>query len=168
MPKPNQKSTVDAGLLQAIEAMHRAYRVLTEQPDEVLQRRELGRAHHRILYLLARHPASSVNEICELLRVTRQAANAPLRKLVRMKLVRFRKSEQDSRIKLTELTVDGAQLERQLTDSMRSQFGRAFKVAGPSAEAGWFAVMAQLVIEPAAAEVPVQRPARRKVVSSPG
>lgn len=136
----------------AIEAMHRAYRVLTGQPDEILDHTGLQRAHHRILYVLGRNPGCSVTRVCELLRISRQAINGPLRMLTAKQLVRVRKGEQDSRVKLMSLTPQGERLERQLTDSMRGQFDRAFREAGPEAQAGWFAVMSSLVTRmPAAA-----------------
>ncbi len=64
-----------AGLDAAIELMHFAYRELVAKPDRVLAGRGLGRAHHRILYLLAKLRAPSVAELIAALGISKQAAS---------------------------------------------------------------------------------------------
>lgn len=128
----------------AIEAMHRVYRVLTDQPDEILHRSRLQRAHHRILYVVARNHECSVAHVCELLHISRQAINGPLRALIDRQLVDLRPDEADRRTNLVRLTSKGKRLEQQLTDSMRDHFARAFSSAGPQAQTDWFEVMRYL------------------------
>src|SRR5438105_3303434 len=89
-------SNTDGDCNLAVEAMHRAYRVLTGQPDQILRKSRLQRAHHRVLYVIARNPGCSVTRVCELLRVTRQAINGPLRTLLSKQMVRLSRGETDS------------------------------------------------------------------------
>ena len=46
----------DEELRQGIELMFYAYRDFTFESDQQLKRYQLGRAHHRALYFIGRHP----------------------------------------------------------------------------------------------------------------
>ena len=77
----------DAQLRQAIEYLYYAYRSFTERPDKILDKRGLGRVHHRILYFVGRNPGTTVNALLSTLQVSKQALNAPLRQLLAMQLI---------------------------------------------------------------------------------
>jgi len=64
------------GLRDAIEMLYFAYRGFTDRPDRILERRGLGRVHHRILYFIGRRPEVSVEGLLYLLAVSKQALNA--------------------------------------------------------------------------------------------
>jgi len=128
-------------LREAIEALFFAYRAFTSKPDRILERRGLGRVHHRILYFVARHPAISVNGLLDILGITKQALNAPLRQLVEMQLVHVRPAPDDRRVRQLQLSGAGATLERQLTETQARLLEDAFRDAGADAEAGWRAIM---------------------------
>ena len=66
----------------AIELLHFSYRTMIGEPDRLLARRRLGRMHHRVLYFVARSPGASVGELTRTLGVSKQALNAPLRRLL--------------------------------------------------------------------------------------
>jgi DNA-binding MarR family transcriptional regulator len=131
-------------LRDAIERLYFAYRNFTEQPDRILERRGLGRAHHRILYFIGQRPDISVRGLLALLAVSKQALNAPLRQLIEMKLVAAVADPADRRTKNLRLTGDGQRLEAELTDAQMRHVEAAFQRAGPEAEAGWWQVMAEL------------------------
>ena len=131
-------------LRTAIELMHFAYRAMIAKPDQVLAARGFTRVHHRVLYFVARSPATSVNTLLRTLRVTKQALNRPLRELVAAGLVSMERSADDGRVKHLRLTAAGRRLEQRLSSLQQEQFGRAFAIAGPSAEAGWRRAMAAL------------------------
>ena len=69
---------------EAIEQLYFGYRALTEQPDRILERKGLGRVHHRILYFVGRSPSTTVNALLSTLNVSKQALNTPLRQLIEM------------------------------------------------------------------------------------
>lgn len=132
-------------LREAIELFYFAYRQFTSGPDRILERRGLGRVHHRILYFVGRHPGIGVNKLLEILAVSKQALNAPLRQLLEMKLVTSTSATHDRRVRQLRLTAEGQKLEAQLTGTQIKGLAQAFGAAGPSAEAGWRKAMRAMV-----------------------
>jgi len=135
-------------LRRSIERFYFAYRSFTASADRMLARRGLGRVHHRILYFVGRHPDTSVNALLEILGVSKQALNAPLRRLIAMKLVASATARHDRRVKLLRLTEGGRKLEGQLTGTQMKHLAGVFQATGPDAEEGWSAVMAALSSAP--------------------
>lgn len=132
-------------LHEAIEQFYFAYRGFTDRPDRILERRGLGRVHHRILYFIGRRPDVSVRGLLDLLAVSKQALNAPLRQLIEMGLVGAEAGALDRRVKNLRLTALGRKLEAELTEAQTRHLRAAFDRAGPAAQAGWTAVMAELI-----------------------
>jgi DNA-binding MarR family transcriptional regulator len=137
-------SNNQTALREAIELFFFGYRAFTEHPDRILRQRGLSRAHHRILYFVGRDPGLGIDALLAVLGVSKQALNAPLRRLIERKLVAVRTSAQDGRRRELRLTAEGARLEAQLTGTQIAQLARVFDAAGETAESGWRAVMAQL------------------------
>jgi DNA-binding MarR family transcriptional regulator len=131
----------------AIELLYFAYRGFTDRPDRMLERRGLGRVHHRILYFIGRRPEVSVSGLLGLLAVSKQALNAPLRQLVEEGLVAAIPSPDDRRVKILRLTDEGATLEAELTGAQMSHLQAAFERAGPDAMRGWRRVMTELAAD---------------------
>ena len=128
----------------AIEQFYFGYRAFTAPPDRILDQRGLGRVHHRILYFVGRNPQISVNALLDILNVSKQALNAPLRQLVEMRLVAMNAAEHDRRVRQLSLTPTGEKLEAQLTGTQMKQLQTVFKEVGTRAEAGWHQVMRSL------------------------
>ena len=133
-----------AELRDGIELMYFAYRAFTDRADRILERRGLGRVHHRILYFIGRNPGVSVSGLLEVLAVSKQALNAPLRQLLEMQLVDAAAHGGDRRLKALTLTGRGRRLEAELTGAQMSQLEAAFAAAGPTGAAGWRTVMESL------------------------
>lgn len=134
----------DEALRLAIEQFYFGYRAFTTLPDRILDQRGLGRVHHRILYFVGRNPKISVNELLNLLSVTKQALNAPLRQLIEMSLIAMDTAEHDRRVRQLSLTANGSKLEAQLTGTQMKQLQTVFEQAGAEAEAGWHSVMGKM------------------------
>ena len=134
-----------AELHDAVEAMFFAYRAFTERPDRILEDRGLGRVHHRILYFVGRRSGISVKGLLDLLKVSKQALNAPMRQLVEMRLLAVSANSGDRRIRNLGLTQEGQRLEAELTGAQMRHLEAALGQAGRQAEAGWREVMAALV-----------------------
>ena len=132
-------------LHDAIEQFYFAYRGFTDRPDRILERRGLGRVHHRILYFIGRRPDVSVRGLLDLLAVSKQALNAPLRQLMEMGLVGAEASPDDRRVKRLSLTEAGRKLEAELTEAQTRHLHAAFERVGAQATAGWKAVMGELI-----------------------
>ncbi len=132
-------------LREAIELFYFAYREFTSGPDRILERRGLGRVHHRILYFVGRNPDIGINNLLEILAVTKQALNAPLRQLLEMKLVTSTSAAHDRRAKQLRLTSEGQKLEAQLTGTQIKELTHVFDAVGPAAEAGWRKAMRLMI-----------------------
>lgn len=134
-------------LHRSIEIFYFGYRAFTMRSDRVLERRGLGRAHHRILYFIGRDPGTPVSGLLKTLGISKQALNAPLRQLVAMKLVVSEAATYDQRIKLLSLTQIGRRLEAQLTGAQKKHLAGAFRAVGRDAGVHWRAVMVALLNE---------------------
>lgn len=133
-----------AALREAIELFFFGYRAFTAHPDGILKRRVLSRVHHRILYFVGRQPGIGVDALLDTLGVSKQALNAPLRRLIELELVAMRVAAGDGRRRELRLTADGERLEEQLTSTQMEQLAAVFDAAGRTAEAGWRDVMARM------------------------
>jgi DNA-binding MarR family transcriptional regulator len=134
-------------LRDAIELLYFAYRGFTDRPDRILERRGLGRTHHRILYFIGRRPDVSVTGLLGMLAVTKQALNGPLRQLLDLALVEALPSADDRRVKNLRLTEEGRKLEAELTGAQMSHLQTAFERAGRDAVRGWRTVMGELAAD---------------------
>ncbi len=134
----------DPRLQQAIEQFFFAYRAFTAVPDRILLEQGLGRVHHRILYFVGRNPALNINELLQILGVSKQALNAPLRKLTELGLIEVETARHDRRVKQLRLSKTGARLEAQLTESQMQHLARAFTQSGEKAVDGWVRIMQAL------------------------
>lgn len=128
-------------LNEALELFFYAYREFTAYPDEVLAARDLGRVHHRILYFVGRNPDVTVGELLGILGVSKQALNAPLRRLVAEGLVVNAVGESDRRARHLRLSDSGAALERELSGSQRERMAGIFAAEGSERELAWRAIM---------------------------
>lgn len=118
-----------------------AYRDFTNAADMVLEELGLGRAHHRALHFIGRHPGITVSDLLGILRITKQALARVLNTLVDDGYVAQAPGEVDRRQRLLRLTAKGADLEQRLFDRQRDRLGPALEKAGPAASAGFRAVL---------------------------
>ena len=126
---------------QGIELLFYAYRDFTAEPDEILAQYGFGRAHHRVIYFVGRHPHMSVSELLGILRITKQSLSRVLGQLVRQGFIQQKTGKADRRQRLLELTAKGIELERQLSENQRQRIARAYGEAGPQAVEGFRKVM---------------------------
>src|SRR6266478_5856300 len=101
-------------LRQGIELLYYAYRDFTAEPDAMLARYGFGRAHHRVIYFVGRHPEMTVTALLAILRITKQSLSRVLSQLVHQGFIIQRAGQRDRRQRLLELTQKGIELERLL------------------------------------------------------
>jgi DNA-binding MarR family transcriptional regulator len=131
----------DESLREAIELFYFAYRAFTAGPDDVLGERGLGRVHHRILYFVGCNPHISVQALLDILAVSKQALNAPLRQLIEKNLISMRPDSLDRRFKRLMLTPEGRKLEAQLTGTQMKLLDAVFAATGIKSATAWKAIM---------------------------
>lgn len=130
---------------QGIELLFFAYRDFTAEPDAILEEYGFGRAHHRVVHFVGRHPQMTVGELLGILRITKQSLNRVLGQLLRQGFVAQRRGEEDRRQRLLELTETGRELERRLSELQRARVAAAFRKAGPQAVAGFRKVLLGII-----------------------
>ena len=131
----------DEQLRQGIEAMFFAYRGFTADPDRILADMAYGRAHHRAIHFINRAPGTTVNNLLNILGVTKQSLNRVLRTLIADGLVQSKVGRNDKRERHLFLTDEGRKLEQELSDAQRARMRLAFRTAGPEALAGFRTVL---------------------------
>lgn len=132
-------------LRQGIELLYFAYRDFTRGPDEMLAGYGFGRAHHRVIYFVGRHPGITVSDLLGILRITKQSLSRVLGTLVSEGYVEQRPGERDRRQRRLRLTEKGAALERELSRVQQARVAKAWREAGPEAVGGYRKVLAQLI-----------------------
>jgi DNA-binding MarR family transcriptional regulator len=130
---------------QGIELLFYAYRDFTAEPDVMLARYGFGRAHHRVIYFVGRHPNMSVSELLGILQITKQSLSRVLGQLVDQGFIQQRTGKADRRQRLLELTEKGIELERQLSENQRQRIARAYGEAGAQAVEGFRKVMLGII-----------------------
>src|SRR5579863_3106359 len=101
---PNLLFLREEELRQAIELLYYAYRDFTAEPDAMLARYGFGRAHHRVIYFVGRHPEMSVTDLLGILRITKQSLSRVLGQLVRQGFIVQHTGKSDRRQRLLSLT----------------------------------------------------------------
>lgn len=132
-------------LRQGIELLYYAYRDFTAEPDAMLARYGFGRAHHRVIYFVGRHPHMSVTELLGILRITKQSLSRVLSQLVEQGFIVQKTGSRDRRQRLLELTAKGVDLERQLSENQRQRIAKAYREAGAQAVEGFRKVMLGII-----------------------
>src|SRR5215831_10796036 len=130
---------------QGIELLFFAYRDFTAEPDAILARYGFGRAHHRVIHFVGRHPQMTVSELLTILRITKQSLSRVLGQLVRQEFILQQRGSHDRRQRLLGLTAKGRDLERQLSEPQRARIANAFRKAGPEAVEGFRKVMLEIL-----------------------
>ncbi len=132
-------------LRQGIELLFFAYRDFTGEPDRILADYKFGRAHHRVIYFVGRHPGISVSELLEILRITKQSLSRVLSQLVEQGFVAQRPGTEDRRRRLLSLTEKGKSLEQQLSETQRKLLARAYREVGADAVEGYRKVLLGMI-----------------------
>jgi len=135
-------------LRQGIELLFYAYRDFTSGPDAMLASYGFGRAHHRVIYFVGRHPEMTVTELLGILKITKQSLSRVLSQLIEQGFITQRAGERDRRQRLLGLTEKGVELERQLSENQRARVARAYREAGAQAVEGFRKVMLGIISSP--------------------
>lgn len=124
--KPAEEAPIDL-----VELLFFAYRDFVSDPDDILQRFGFGRAHHRVLHFVNRHPGMRVTDLLDILRITKQSLGRVLRELVDEGFVDSRAGATDRRQRLLYLTPKGESLIQELLAPQFRRFARALAECGP-------------------------------------
>ena len=144
-PTGNDPALDETAVREGIELLFFAYRDFTAEPDAILAEYGFGRAHHRVVHFVGRHPQMTVGELLGILRITKQSLNRVLGQLVRRGFIVQHRGPDDRRQRLLELTESGRELEQRLSAPQRARVAAAYRAAcrtaGPEAVAGFRRVL---------------------------
>jgi len=141
----NQLFLREEALRRGMELLFRAQRDLASDADALLARLGLGRAHHRVIFFVGRHPRITVGELLAVLRITKQSLSRVLADLVRAGYIAQRPGASDRRRRQLTLTDAGRAVERQLYDVQHRRLADAYRRAGAEAVDGFHTVLRGLI-----------------------
>ena len=145
-PRPGVAAK-DADIMALMELFFFAYRDFIADPDAMLAEIGFGRAHHRVVHFIGRHPGLKVSELLAILRITKQSLGRVLRELIDEGYVCQREGRADRRQRLLYLTDKGEALHAKLAAPQIARFRRAFAATGEEARAAFARVLMEIVSE---------------------
>ena len=99
---------------KVIELIFFSYRDFTTGPDQILEKINFGRAHHRVIYFVGKQKNLTIKELLSILQITKQSLSRVLNQLVEEKYILVTTGK-DKRTKNLKLTKKGEELEIKLT-----------------------------------------------------
>ena len=126
--------TAEPRLIAVVELLFFAYRDFTREADAVLAEFGLGRAHHRVLHFVNRHPGLRVADLLDILKITKQSLARVLKQLVDEGWIAQQTGPDDRRERLLRATDKGADLARRLDLLQARRVAAALKACGSDSE----------------------------------
>ncbi len=120
----------DAYSLRLIELLFFAYRDFTADADEILAEFDFGRAHHRALHFICRHPGIRVADLLEILKITKQSLARVLKDLRDRGFIMQLRGHSDRRERLLYPRRDGLGLIARLAERQSRRIQAALAEAG--------------------------------------
>jgi DNA-binding MarR family transcriptional regulator len=120
----------DPQLITFVELLFFAYRDFTREADTILSEFGLGRAHHRVLHFVNRHPGLRVADLLDILKITKQSLARVLKQLVDEGWIVQMAGEADRRQRLLYATDKGGALSGRLDAMQMRRVAEALDAAG--------------------------------------
>ncbi|MDC0587158.1 MarR family transcriptional regulator [bacterium] len=104
----------DKEIRKIIELIFFSYRDFTAGPDQILEKLNFGRAHHRVVYFVGKKNKITIKELLGVLKITKQSLSRVLNQLVKEGFIVV-STGLDKRTKNLSLTSSGLSLENELS-----------------------------------------------------
>jgi len=104
----------DKEIRKIIELVFFSYRDFTAGPDQILEKLNFGRAHHRVIYFVGKKDKITIKELLGVLKITKQSLSRVLNQLVKEGFIVV-STGLDKRTKNLSLTSSGLSLETELS-----------------------------------------------------
>ena len=111
---------------EIIELLFFAYRDFISDPDAILEKKEFGRAHHRVVHFVNRNPGMTVADLLDMLKITKQSLARVLKQLIDSGYVAQVEGTEDRRQRHLYPTQAGRDLALDLARPQSRRIGRAF------------------------------------------
>ena len=116
----------DEQLKDLIEKLFIVYRDTFTDPKKILNKYSIGTAHHKVIHLISTYEGISISELLKKLKVTKQSLNRVLKDLIKLKAIKYKKDERDTRIKHVYLTENGIKLFEEIFSIQKRRLYKAF------------------------------------------
>lgn len=146
---------------EMIELVFFAYRDFVGEADRALAAYGFGRAHHRVLHFVNRHPGLTIAGLLDILGITKQSLARVLKDLVENGHVVQESGREDRRQRLLRLTDKGQALAQDLAARQSARIAAALARL-PAGERNAVRGFLFGLLDPAS------EPAVRRLVSAPG
>ena len=121
----------DEQIKDFIQLLFYAYRETFSDPKKILAENSFGPAHLRALNLIERNPCTNLGELMFQLKITKQSLNRVLRDLLKAKMIKQIKDEEDTRKKNLFLDKEGKIFFEKIYDSQKKRIFNALKNSEP-------------------------------------
>ena len=142
-PRHGSNATVTTALsvdekpeIHFIELLFFAYRDFISDPDVALLSYGFGRAHHRVVHFVNRHPGIRVADLLDILKITKQSLGRVLKQLVDTGFIEQKTGPLDRRQRLLYPTESGRALALRLVDLQARRLGEALASLTPAEREG--------------------------------
>jgi len=119
---------------ELIELLFFAYRDFVGEADRLLEAYGFGRAHHRVLHFVDRHPGLTIAALLDILKITKQSLNRVLKELIATNFIDARAGAIDRRHRQLYATEAGEKLARDIAKLQSRRFAAALEQLGPGAK----------------------------------
>ena len=116
---------------ETIELLFFAYRDFVSDPDAILAKIGMGRAHHRVVYFVSRQPGMMVADLLDTLQITKQSLARVLKQLIELGYIRQMAGAKDRRERRLYPTLAGRELALALSEPQSRRIAHAMEDLTP-------------------------------------
>jgi DNA-binding MarR family transcriptional regulator len=116
----------DYELKQYVEKIFMGYKETVSDAKKVLDKYSIGIAHNKAIHLISLYEGITISELLKKLKVTKQSLNRVLKDLIKLKAIKYKKNEKDTRIKHVFLTEEGMKLFDEIFSIQKKRIYNAF------------------------------------------
>tara|TARA_B100001250_G_scaffold371452_1_gene356276 strand:+ start:39 stop:482 length:444 start_codon:yes stop_codon:yes gene_type:complete len=116
----------DQQLKEYIEKIFMGYRETVSDAKKVLDKYSIGVAHNKVIHLISLYEGITISELLKKLKVTKQSLNRVLNDLNKLKAIKYKKDEVDTRVKHVFLTEEGVKLSDEIFSTQKKRIYKAF------------------------------------------
>ena len=92
---------------------------------KILNKYSIGLAHQKVIHLLSMYEGISISKLLKKLKVTKQSLNRVLKDLIKLEIIIFKKSEEDTRVKHVYLNDKGKKIFKEIFEIQKKRIYNA-------------------------------------------